>query len=81
MPGSILHKEIVNFRIGHLEQLPSVGTLRVMAMAMARAESYALSKGGIWARITPISVKPICSKIEIVCIFIALLNLVNLSIN
>jgi hypothetical protein len=79
MPGSILHKEIVNFRIGHLEQLPSVGTLRVRAMAIA--EPYALSKGGIWARITPISVKPICSKIEIVCIFIALLNLVNLSIN
>jgi hypothetical protein len=79
MPGSILHKEIVNFRIGHLEQLPSVGTLRVRARAIA--ESYALSKGGIWARITPISVKPICSKIEIVCIFIALLNLVNLSIN
>lgn len=72
-------QEIVNFRIGHLEQLPSIGTLRVRAVA--RAEPYALSEGGIWVLITPITFKPIYTKIEIVCLFIALLNLVNLSIN
>jgi hypothetical protein len=79
MPGGILPKEIVKFRIGYLEQLPRVGTLSIRAVA--RVEPYTLSEGRIWVLITPITFKPIYTKIEIVCLFISLLKLVNLSIN